>query len=242
MRDVGMIQRCENFGFTLEANHASGIAGKHFGQYLERNLSFQFRIVSAIHFAHATLAELSGNAVMRDRLADHFFSPASQFSTTFRSGAGVPPTTVLSKKRFPSAVTSYSKTAFWANWAKCESNSGRGVSTSKVGFVPAMAFTATAIIFPSPPTKKSSLPSPRQRGCSPPAVEILFSPSALGNCRTYTSRCPDLSDVYAIQWPSGESCPKSSPNCDRRKGTGFRSAPLSIGSIQMSPLVLGSWV
>src|SRR5262249_14935320 len=130
MRNVGMIQRCENFGFPLEANHASGIAGKHFGQYFERNVSFQFCILSAIHFAHSTFAELSGNAVMRVRLAYHFFSPASQFSTRFKSSVDAErPATVLSKKRFPSAVTSYSNIAFWiAFWAKCASNSGRGAS------------------------------------------------------------------------------------------------------------------
>ena len=62
---------------------------------------------------------------------------------------------------WPSLVTSYSKggTGFGS---KCASNSGWGVPGSKLGLGPTPAFTATAIIFPSPPTKNRSLPSPRQ--------------------------------------------------------------------------------
>src|SRR5262249_34061613 len=124
-RDVRMIQRCEDFGFTLEANQASGIASKHFGQHLECNLAFQFRIVSAIHFAHSTFPEFPSDAVMRDRVADHFFSPASQLSTTFKSGVDAePPATVLSRKRFPSAVTSYSNVLFRKSAAKWVWNKG----------------------------------------------------------------------------------------------------------------------
>src|SRR5438094_1490496 len=176
-----------------------------------------------------------------------------QFTTTFNSGAvpGPPPAIVSSRKRFPSVVTSYSNTAsFTASlgaWAKCVSNSGCGVPGSKAGLVNGPegtpALTATAIILPSAPTKNSSLPSPRQRGCSPPVREIFHWLSAAGNGRTYTSRCPDSSDVYAIQWLSGESWPETSLNSERRKGvpeTGFRSTPRSIGSTQISHLVFGS--
>src|SRR5215471_6402224 len=142
MRNVGVIQRCKDFGFPLETIHSSGIAGKHFGQYLERNLAFQFRIVGAIDFAHTTFAEFRGDTVVPDGLAYHFLSPASQFSTTFKSAAdGELPAMVLSKKRFPSAVTSYSGPP----GAKCASNSGWGASGSKVGFGPAVTLTAAAI-------------------------------------------------------------------------------------------------
>src|SRR5262249_11907760 len=154
----------------------------------------------------------------------HFFSPAFQFSTTFKSGADAElPAMVLSKNRFPSAVTSYPGPP----GTKCASNSGWGASGSKVGFGPAVALTAAAIIFPSAPTKNNSLPSPRHRGCSPPATEILHWPSAAGNGRTYTSGWPDSSDVYAIQRLSGDSCPKCSLNSERRKETPFGTAPPS---------------
>ncbi len=46
---------------------------------------------------------------------------------------------------------------------------GWGTLASKEGFVPGLgtaALTATSIIFPSAATKNSSLPSPRQRGCT----------------------------------------------------------------------------
>ena len=42
------------------------------------------------------------------------------------------------------------------------------------------AFTGTAITFPSAATKNNSSPSPRQRGCSPPATDIVVCPSAHG--------------------------------------------------------------
>ena len=89
----------------------------------------------------------------------------------------------------------------------CASNRATGVPASKEGFAPAAAFTGTAIIFPSAASKNSSLPSPRQRGCWPPAIEMVHSPSPGGNGRTYTSRRPDRSEVKAIQWLSGESWP-----------------------------------
>src|SRR5215470_14902822 len=57
MRDVGMVQRCEDFGFTLEAIHASGITGKHLGQYFERDLAFQFRVGGAIDLTHSAFAD-----------------------------------------------------------------------------------------------------------------------------------------------------------------------------------------
>ncbi len=163
-----------------------------------------------------------------------------QFATTFSTGADADPAIVVTRKRIPSAVTSYSDALLAGDGARCESNSGCGASASKERVAPYMAFTAAATIFPSAPAKNSSLPSPRQRGCSPPAMEIFHRPSPAGNGCTYTSRRPDSSVVKAIQWPSGESCPKSSLNPERRKGTGFRSAPPSIGSTQMSYLVFGS--
>ena len=58
--------------------------------------------------AHATVAELGGNAVMRDRLLRaHFFNPVSQFSTTVMGEGAISVASVLNRKRFPSAATSY---------------------------------------------------------------------------------------------------------------------------------------
>src|SRR5215469_1014949 len=143
---------------------------------------------------------------MRDGLVYHFLSPASQFTSTVKGGIVITPlATVSSRKRFPSAVTSYSNSGLREARTNFTSKSTSGTPGSKEGLGPAVAFTATAIIFPSASTKNSSFPSPRQRGCSPPAIEIFVWPSPSGNGRTYTSSCPLASDVYAIQWLSGES-------------------------------------
>src|SRR5262249_45334720 len=140
---------------------------------------------------------------MPDGFADHFLSPASQFTTTFNSGADAEPLPMVSsRKRFPSLVTSYSNTILLTDSNKWASNNGWGVPASKEGFVPAISFTVTAIIFLSAPTKNSSLPSPRQRGCSPPAIEIFHWPSAPGNDRTYTSERP----THPTRTPSSD-CP-----------------------------------
>src|SRR6059036_1220815 len=66
-------------------------------------------------------------------------------------------------------------------WAQVRFEQRLGRSGFKGGFgswpIPGPAgdppLTATAIIIPSAPTKNSSLPSPRQRGWSPPASEIF---------------------------------------------------------------------
>jgi hypothetical protein len=53
-------------------------------------------------------AELGGDAVMRDRLLRaHFFNPVSQFSTTVMGEGAISVASVLNRKRFPSAATSY---------------------------------------------------------------------------------------------------------------------------------------
>jgi hypothetical protein len=62
-RDVGMVQRGEHFGFTLEARKPIAIGREPFGQHLERDLTLQINIRGSIHLAHATRADLSGNFV-----------------------------------------------------------------------------------------------------------------------------------------------------------------------------------
>src|SRR6202049_2880810 len=149
----------------------------------------------------------------------HFVNPTFQFVTTVRGGEDAAAVFVVTRK---SAVTSYwngKKTPS----AICVSNSGTGAPSRNEGLGSVTAFTSTAVIFPSAPAKNSSLPSPRQRGCSPPAVEPLHKPSEAGKGRTYTSRCPDSSEVYAIHRPSGEIWPWSSLNSVLRNGIGFRS-------------------
>ena len=52
-RDVGVIERGEEPGFTLEAGEAIRIGGEGRRKDLDRDVAFQARIARAIHFAHA---------------------------------------------------------------------------------------------------------------------------------------------------------------------------------------------
>ena len=51
--DVGMIERGQNFGFSLEARQSFRIARECCRQNLDRHLAIQFGVFRAIHLAHA---------------------------------------------------------------------------------------------------------------------------------------------------------------------------------------------
>ena len=51
-RDVGMIQRGEGLGFTLEASQAIRVVRKRLGEDLDRDVAVQLRIARAKHLAH----------------------------------------------------------------------------------------------------------------------------------------------------------------------------------------------
>ncbi len=53
LRDVGMVERCERRGFTLEAGEPIGIAGDERGKHLERDVALQPRVAGAVDLAHA---------------------------------------------------------------------------------------------------------------------------------------------------------------------------------------------
>jgi hypothetical protein len=57
LRDVGMIQRSQHFGFALETRQPLRIARQRVRQNLDRHRAIQFHIARAIHFAHAPGAE-----------------------------------------------------------------------------------------------------------------------------------------------------------------------------------------
>ena len=63
-----MIERRQDLGFALEARHALGILREAGGQHLDGHVAPELGIGGAIHLAHAALAELGGDAVMRDGL------------------------------------------------------------------------------------------------------------------------------------------------------------------------------
>src|SRR5262249_36077398 len=52
-RDVGVIQRCQYFGFTLKASYPIRISRELFRQNLDRDVTLQLQIASTVNFAHA---------------------------------------------------------------------------------------------------------------------------------------------------------------------------------------------
>src|SRR6516164_4213281 len=62
----------QRLGFAGEACEPVGIGGEGLGQDLERDLAVELGVCGAPDFAHAALAELGGDAVVRDgRLRAH---------------------------------------------------------------------------------------------------------------------------------------------------------------------------
>src|SRR5437879_4594823 len=103
-----MIERGEHLRFTLEAGHAVGVGGEVREQDFERDVAAETRVASAVDFAHAARAEQRDDLVRADfgaRWKAHFFTAASQFTTTVRGISVVSPTTVFTRKRLPSAAT-----------------------------------------------------------------------------------------------------------------------------------------
>jgi hypothetical protein len=58
----------QRLGFAGEACEPVGIGGEGLGQDLERDLAVELGVCGAPDFAHAALAELGGDAVVRDGL------------------------------------------------------------------------------------------------------------------------------------------------------------------------------
>jgi hypothetical protein len=61
--DVGMTQRGQDFGFTLKANEAIGIAGDGRRQHFYRHGPLQIRVGRAIDLAHTADADLGGHFI-----------------------------------------------------------------------------------------------------------------------------------------------------------------------------------
>jgi hypothetical protein len=62
-RDVGMIQRCENLGFTLEARRSLGVTCERLAQDLQRDIALEPRVTRAIHLAHAARSEQADDLI-----------------------------------------------------------------------------------------------------------------------------------------------------------------------------------
>jgi hypothetical protein len=107
-RDIGVIQRCQNLRFAGEAGHSLGILREGLRKNFDGDLALELRVCSSIYLAHTALAQLAADVIVRDGFPDHFFSPASQFTTTFKNCVDVDLLPVVfTRNRFPSAVRSY---------------------------------------------------------------------------------------------------------------------------------------
>src|SRR5580704_1052368 len=67
--DVRMIERCQHFGFALEASHAIAIAQERRGQYFQRYVTLERRVACAVNLAHATLTEQGEDLVVTEFVA-----------------------------------------------------------------------------------------------------------------------------------------------------------------------------
>ena len=64
-----MIERGEDFGFSLESGQPIGIAGHRGGQHLDRHRPFQIAVGRAIHLTHAADTDLRSDLVDADSSA-----------------------------------------------------------------------------------------------------------------------------------------------------------------------------
>ena len=62
-RNVGVVQRREQFGFALKASKPVAIPRERERQNLDRDLAFQLRVRRTKHLPHATLADLGRDLV-----------------------------------------------------------------------------------------------------------------------------------------------------------------------------------
>ncbi len=63
VRDVGVIERAEYFGFPLKALEPFRIGGDVRRKQFQRNLSLQLRIAGAVNLAHATHAKRGDDVI-----------------------------------------------------------------------------------------------------------------------------------------------------------------------------------
>jgi hypothetical protein len=72
--DVGMIQRRCGASFEHETLKRSGIPGKILRQKLQGHAAAESQVLGFVDNAHPAAAQLAGDFVVRDGLADHGFS------------------------------------------------------------------------------------------------------------------------------------------------------------------------
>src|SRR5207247_2361074 len=73
--DVRMVERGQHARLSLEAGQAFWIAHESRGKNLDGDVAAKPRVVSAVHLAHAALAEQRADLIRPDALYHHAFAP-----------------------------------------------------------------------------------------------------------------------------------------------------------------------
>ena len=68
-RDVRMVQRREDFRFTLEAGDSFRVCRERLGQDLDGDIAIELRVAGSVHLAHAPFADLRGDFVNAEACA-----------------------------------------------------------------------------------------------------------------------------------------------------------------------------
>src|SRR5262249_14847984 len=68
--DIRMVERRENFRFTLESAHSVNIARELVRQNLDRDFALELQVAGAVDLAHAAFAEQSGDFVGTEDCAE----------------------------------------------------------------------------------------------------------------------------------------------------------------------------
>src|SRR5262249_45887728 len=71
-RDVGMIERGQDFGFTFESRDPFRIFCERLCKYLHGHASPQSRVLRLIHFPHSTSTQADFDFVVSEFVTDHF--------------------------------------------------------------------------------------------------------------------------------------------------------------------------
>lgn len=85
--DVGMTEIGDRLGFPLKANSKLSIRGQMVRELLDGHFVTQADVLGEVDLTHSALAELLGDSIVRDRLAEHEDSPS-------RSVGGAYPTVI----------------------------------------------------------------------------------------------------------------------------------------------------
>ena len=81
MRDVGVVERGEDFSFALKASEPIGIAGEMLRQNLQGNVALQPGVAGAIHLAHATDAQSSEDFIRPQMFTGQRHTVAALYGT-----------------------------------------------------------------------------------------------------------------------------------------------------------------